>query len=102
MTKIIYNVTISPDKDIEQEWVKWMKEIHLPEVMETGMFLENRFTRVLSEEAENISYSVQYLAADMQSYERYKSEFAPALQKKRLERFPGKFVAFRTLLALID
>lgn len=102
MGKIIYNVTISLDKEIEKDWVKWMQETHLKEVMETGMFLENRFTKILTDEADGISYSVQYLAPDMQTYERYKNEFAPALQKKGLEQFPGKFVAFRTLLALID
>jgi hypothetical protein len=102
MGKIIYNVTISLDKEIEQDWIQWMKETHLPEVMETGMFLEHRFTKILSEEVDGISYSVQYLAADMAAYEQYKEKFAPLLQKKGLEKFPGKFAAFRTLLALID
>lgn len=102
MSRIIYNVTISVDKEIEQEWVQWMKEVHLPEVMETGIFLEKRFTKILSEEVDGISYSVQYLAPDMAAYEQYREKFAPQLQKKGLERFPGKFAAFRTLLALID
>jgi hypothetical protein len=102
MSKIIYNVTISLDKEIEQDWVKWMKEIHLKEVMQTGMFLEYRFTKVLTAEEDGISYSVQYMANNMKDYERYRDEFAPLLQKKGLEKFPGKFAAFRTLLALID
>jgi hypothetical protein len=34
-------------------------------------------------------------------YETYKTEFAPALQKEVTERYPGKFVAFRTLLEVL-
>jgi hypothetical protein len=35
---IVYNVTINLDHDIHDEWVKWMKEKHLHDVMATGMF----------------------------------------------------------------
>ena len=36
---IIYNITVSIiDQNIHQNWLKWMKEIHIPEVMDTGFF----------------------------------------------------------------
>jgi hypothetical protein len=34
----------------------------------------------------------------MEHYERYKNEFAPALQAEHTERYKNQFVAFRTLL----
>jgi hypothetical protein len=34
-------------------------------------------------------------------YERYKEEFAPGLQADALQKFSGKFVAFRTLLEVV-
>jgi hypothetical protein len=37
----------------------------------------------------------------MDMYERYKEEFAPALQADALQKFSGKFVAFRTLLEVV-
>jgi hypothetical protein len=48
---IIYNVTVNVDEDVAVEWLQWMKETHIPDVMKTGMFLESRICRVLAEEA---------------------------------------------------
>ncbi|MFB0997424.1 MAG: DUF4286 family protein, partial [Flavobacteriales bacterium] len=39
---ILYNVTINIDATIQKEWLIWMKEIHIPKVMETGCFTENK------------------------------------------------------------
>ncbi|MDA0777974.1 MAG: DUF4286 family protein, partial [Bacteroidetes bacterium] len=35
---IIYNVTLSIHPEIEQEVLLWLKEIHIPEVMQTNLF----------------------------------------------------------------
>ena len=34
--RILYNVTVSIDKDVEKEWLEWMKKVHIPDVMRTG------------------------------------------------------------------
>ena len=98
---IIYNVTINIDGQVHEEWLDWMKNVHIPEVMSTGYFLENRFSKVLSDDPEGITYSVQYLCNCMKDYEDYKSNHAPALQKKHTEKFANRFVAFRTLLEVV-
>lgn len=50
---IIYNVTIKIENDVHDEWVNWMKTVHIPEVMETGFFLENRFAKILVDDEED-------------------------------------------------
>ena len=41
---IIYNVTVSlVDQTIHEEWLNWMKTKHIPDVMNTGCFLSNKF-----------------------------------------------------------
>jgi hypothetical protein len=63
------------------------------------MFTENRFLRVLNtEEGEGFTYSVQYTATTMEHYERFRAEFASALQAEHTARYRDRFVAFRTLL----
>ena len=32
---IIYNVTVGVDKSIEADWLAWMKEVHIPDVIKT-------------------------------------------------------------------
>jgi hypothetical protein len=99
---IIYNVTINIDIDVHEEWVQWMKEVHIPDVLATGMFLESRFTRVIGDEEGGKTYSIQYLCSSMDTYEKYQSEHAPRLQKEVAEKYPGKFSAFRTILNVVD
>jgi hypothetical protein len=41
---IIYNVTVNVDESIAKEWLSWMQETHIPEVMTTGIFLNHRLT----------------------------------------------------------
>ncbi len=100
---IIYNVTVSISHDVHDEWVNWMKNTHIPDVMATGFFLENRFARVLLvDEEEGISYSIQYLCKNMADLQAYQGSHAPRLQADVKEKFDGKFAAFRTVLEVVD
>jgi hypothetical protein len=47
---IIYSVTIVIQAGIESEWVDWMNNIHVPDVLRTGCFSECRFYKVLGSE----------------------------------------------------
>ena len=98
---ILYNVTVNIDTSVEQDWLNWMKEKHIPEVMKTGMFLENKICRILAEEEGGASYSIQYICKDLETFELYEQKFAPALRKDHTEKYNGKFAAFRTLLEIV-
>ena len=100
---IIYNITINIDPSVHDEWLEWMREHHIPEVMSTGMFIENRMLRVLGEESEGgRTYSIQYTCKTMAHFQQYEQKFAPALRAELVARYKEKFVAFRTLLETID
>jgi hypothetical protein len=98
---IIYNVTVSIDKEMEKTWIDWMKSTHIPNVMNTGMFLDCKISRVLAEEMGGLTYAIQYSCKDMQTYEKYNNKFATKLQEEHSKKFAGKFAAFRTLLEVV-
>jgi hypothetical protein len=98
---IIYNVTINIDDDVRDEWIKWMKEVHIPEVMGTGHFTEYKMCKVLVNEDSGTTYSIQYTCTSMDELEAYQKNHAPELQQKTKNKYEGKFVAFRTLLEVI-
>jgi hypothetical protein len=76
---------------IHDDWVRWMKDQHIPDVMSTRMFLSYRMSRLLSHEHDDSEiYTIQYLAKDMAHLVRYR------------ERYEGRFVAFRTVMEVID
>jgi len=99
---IIYNVTININHDVHDEWLKWMQQSHIPEVMSTGLFTESKMLRLIGDEdSGGTTYAIQYTCASMDDYDKYRLEFAPALQKQTQEKFKDKFVAFRTLLETV-
>lgn len=99
---ILYNVTVSIDATIQEDWIRWMREVHIPEVIATGCFLESRLSRIQGEEEGGMTFSVMYLCPSQAMYDKYQREFAPALQADHAKRYQGKFAAFRTLLNVVD
>ncbi len=103
MSKVLYNVTVSIDIDAEKDWLQWMMETHIPEVMATGFFLENRICKVIDEHEEGgKTYAIQYTCSSMQDLIEYQRDCAPALQADHQNKFGGKFAAFRTILEIIQ
>ncbi|MDQ3192863.1 MAG: DUF4286 family protein [Bacteroidota bacterium] len=99
---IIYNITVNIENDVREEWLTWMKNVHIPDVMKTGLFIENRILKVLVQEESGTTYSIQYTCEKMEDLEKYQQEYAPRLQKEHTDKYKGKFVAFRTLLEVIN
>ena len=98
---ILYNVTISIDTNVEEQWLQWMKEVHIPDVMNTGLFIDNKICRIHAEEEGGKSYSIQYLAKSWNEYNQYKDTFSQKLQQEHTLKFSGKFAAFRTILEVV-
>lgn len=99
---ILYNVTINIDDSVREEWLKWMTEKHIPEMLETGKFTEAKIVKVLIvEEMGGTTYSIQYLTESKEMLERYYEEDAPRMRQEGMQLFGDKMVAFRTELELL-
>ena len=57
----IYNITINIEKSIEEDWLRWMQEKHIPEMLNTGKFFEAKMCQVMVEEDQGVTYSVNIL-----------------------------------------
>lgn len=101
---IVYNVTINVEEDIHDEWLRWMKEEHIPEVMATRCFTDFKILRVITrQEGETgITYAIQYYADSFDNYRLYQEKFAPRLQQEHALRYKDKFTVFRTLLETVE
>ena len=99
---VLYNVTVKIDPSVHDEWLQWMQRVHIPDVMRTNLFIDNRICRVLGQnEEDGITYAIQYFCKSMEDYEMYQLKFAPTLQQEHAGRYPNKFVAFRTLMEIL-
>lgn len=96
---IVYSVTVSIAKPVEQEWLKYMQEEHILDVLNTGCFKEHRIMRLLQDVQDDAStYNIQYLCESKAILNQYQDKYAPKLQHEHTERFNNQFVAFRTIL----
>ncbi len=101
MNQVLYNVTCSVDSTIHEQWLDWMMFKHIPDVMNTGLFLENRICRIHEFEENGVTYAIQYLARNQHDLNEYMQQFAPALQKEHADKFGSSVAAFRTTLEII-
>ena len=99
---IIYNVTVNVDESIVDDWLKWMQKIHIPEVMESGIFIKSQINRVIVQGDTGYTYAVAYTCKNMKDLHQYQIRFAPELQQKHIARYGDKVVAFRTIMEVIE
>ncbi|MBS1651267.1 MAG: DUF4286 family protein [Bacteroidetes bacterium] len=94
----IYNVTVNIDESVQNDWINWMKNTHMPDVMKTGCFTACKILKLLYVEDQGHTYSIQYQFLKMSDYENYTKNFSSKLQTEHTQRYKDKYVAFRTIL----
>jgi hypothetical protein len=100
---IIYNVTVNIDDSVHDQWLLWMTQKHIPEILATGKFIKATFVKVLIvEEMGGATYSVQYFAESKAKLESYYTEDAPAFRQEGARLFADKMLAFRTELEVLE
>ncbi|MFZ9718697.1 MAG: DUF4286 family protein [Chitinophagaceae bacterium] len=100
---ILYNVTIKVDWHIHDEWLLWMKKIHMPAVLATGSFYDAKLMRLLeTDDTEGPTYAAQYFAHDEAAYQQYVSEYAAQLRQEGIQKWGNAFVAFRSVMQVVN
>lgn len=100
---IIYNVTIKVDHSINDAWMQWLQEEHIPEIIRTGCFTHAAVLRLIDiDESEGVTYAVQYHAPDKESYNRYINVHADDMRKKATDKWGSRFIAFRTVMQVVN
>ena len=99
---IIYNVTVNIDHSIHNKWLQWMQNKHISDVLATGLFNNARLVKVLVNEDEGATYSVQFFSDSKEKLNDYYQNHAPRLRQESLELFGDKMLAFRTELEVLS
>jgi hypothetical protein len=101
---IIYNVTLSIHPEIEKEALTWLRQVHIPEVMATHLFVEFNMYKVILDHTEKNynSYAIQYTLDSWAKFDEYNEKFASALREKTLQKYGDNILAFRTFLEKME
>jgi len=100
----IYNVTCHVEEHILEDWLEWMQEVHLPEVMATNKFRSYKMMKLdpIDHHDTGHSFAIQYRAESRELYSKYVSEDGPGLKAKTIARYGDKVAAFRTTMEIIS
>lgn len=98
----IYNVTIKVDHRIHDNWLEWMKNKYLPEVMSTGCFERFQLVRLLQmDESDGVTYATQYYTKNIEDYQSYIYQFEPALKRAAIAKWGDSFMEFASLMQVV-
>lgn len=97
---VLYSVSVNIKKDIEQDWLDWMSNHHIAEVMRTGYFNNCKVyrTRLPAPEKDEAGYTIIYECESFDNYLAYSENEVSRLQKEHSDKFPGQFSASRMVL----
>jgi DNA gyrase inhibitor GyrI len=71
--------------------------------MNTGCFVEYKMVRLLDiDDSEGPTYAVQYFADTMDDYQKYVTQHAPNFRKASTDKWGDRFIAFRTLMEVVQ
>lgn len=99
---IIYNITFLVENEQHQDWLQWIRSVHIPETMKTGLFYANRVLRVLNSPNEGETYCIQYESETLAHYEQYLTDYATAIQLALQQKFGNKQVSFSSVMEIIE
>lgn len=100
---IVYNVTIKVAEPVHQNWLHWLKKEHVPEVVQTGCFTHATILRLLEvDDSEGPTYTVQYFAESKALYNNYIEKHAPLLRQKSFDKWGNQFIAFRSVMQVVN
>ncbi len=98
----VYNVTTNAHASIAADWLSWLKEEHIPDIINTGCFTHATILRLLEvDETDGPTYAVQYHAESKAQYNRYITSFADEMRKKALHKWGDKVIAFRSIMEVV-
>lgn len=99
----IYNVTIKVNRSIHDEWLQWLKEEHIPDLIGTGCFTDAAILHLVeADDEEGVTYAVQYYSPSTELYEKYISQHADEMRNRGHVKWGDQFIAFRTLMKRVN
>jgi hypothetical protein len=99
----IYNVTTKVHDSIKNDWLAWLNEEHIPDIINTGCFSSATILQLLEiDDSEGPTYAIQFHAESKAMYNQYVEKFAGIMRQKAVERWGDKFISFRSFMQVVN
>lgn len=100
---IIYRVSVTVHRAIEAEWLAWVMDNQIPEVMKGGYFGSFKLGKVVEpvERRGATVYDIEFICPSMEHLRDYRREAMPAVERSLSDRYRGRVSVVRTVLEVI-
>jgi hypothetical protein len=72
-------------------------------MMASGQFSQWKMFRLLDQDdTEGLTFVIQYFAPTLENYIRFIEEFEPVLRQKAFDKWGERFIAFRTVMEVVN
>jgi len=100
---IVYNITTKVHTSIDSDWLSWMQNEHIPQILATECFTGASVLRLMEiDDSEGPTYAVQFRADSKAQYNRYIELHAPKMRQHSFDKWGDKFIAFRSLMEVVN
>ena len=100
---IIYNITTKVHHSISAEWLQWLKDVHVNDVMQSECFTEFKIVKLLEvDEVEGPTFAVQFFADSKALYNRYIEKFAGEMRNRSFAKWGDKFISIRSVMQIVE
>lgn len=100
---LILNTTFLVSDKVQNQWLNWVREQHIPFMLSTKYFINPQIAKILSHDtADGTSYSVQFQINNRETLEKWQREFAGKFEQNCNQIFGNEALFFSTILELVD
>jgi hypothetical protein len=100
---LIFNTTYLVSDKSRSAWLTWVKEQHIPFMLDSTYFSNPQVARVItSAEQEGTSFTVQFHVNDMRMLKQWNQKFNAIFKENCSGQFGSEVVFFTTVLDLIE
>lgn len=98
----IYNVTTYVHWSIHAAWLVWMREVHIPAIIDTGSFDSYQLVRLLeTDETDGPTYAVQYFSATKEAYQGFVLEHEARFFEENRSKWGERCLTFRSVMEVV-
>ncbi|MBQ2838846.1 MAG: DUF4286 family protein [Muribaculaceae bacterium] len=99
----LLNTTFHVHKSVDALFIKWVKEIYLPVAMDSGLFKNPLFTRIMTQvDPEATSYAVQLQASSHRDAEAWHDSTSAQLKDALAREVGERILHFTTYMEIMS
>lgn len=99
---LIYNTSYHFEETLEQNFIIWLKEVHVPAVLEEGTLKNPRICKILSHQQDgDVSYTLQWEVENSTVLHRWHIKQGDFAVNEIKKIFDDKVMFFETLMRVI-